>query len=122
VLWRFKVCNEPCGSLIFAISSLLLARKSLQGHNTPMLRRCCSTSTADIRFFSNSLGLQKHLLHVPVAEISLILHLFEAREQIDCPPYMFSFEDHIRLHVGENALKKGPTRDHEITHPGPPVS
>src|ERR1700733_5205698 len=33
-----------------AISSLLLAKKSLQGHNTPMLRRCRSTSTADIRF------------------------------------------------------------------------
>ena len=33
-----------------AIPSLLLARKSLQGHNTPLLRRCCSTSAADIRF------------------------------------------------------------------------
>src|ERR1700729_4501481 len=33
-----------------AISSLLLAKKSLQGHNTPVLRRCRSTSTADIRF------------------------------------------------------------------------
>ena len=33
-----------------AIPSLLLARKSLQGHNTPLLRRCRSTSTADIRF------------------------------------------------------------------------
>src|SRR5580698_8478595 len=36
--------------LLHAIPSLLLARKSLQGHNTPVLRRCRSTSTADIRF------------------------------------------------------------------------
>ena len=53
-----------------AISSLLLAKKLLQGHNTPSRRRCCSTSTANIRFVSNSLGLQTHPLGV---EASIVL-------------------------------------------------
>src|SRR5579862_7213313 len=34
----------------YAISSLWRARKSLQGHNTPLLRECCSTFAAVIRF------------------------------------------------------------------------
>src|SRR5215469_6828830 len=47
VSWR------PCFLFVSttdAIPSLLLARKSLQGHNKPMPRRCCSTSAAEIRF------------------------------------------------------------------------
>src|ERR1017187_10800149 len=45
VSWR------PCLVYFFdAIPSLWQARKSLQGHNTPLLRRYRSTSTADIRF------------------------------------------------------------------------
>ena len=34
---------------------------------------------------------------------------------------MLSFEDHERLHGGEQLEKQGPARDHEITRAGPPV-
>ena len=51
VSWRpvnpLRLLERQCYD---AIPSLLLARKSLQGHNTPLLRRCCSTSAAEIRF------------------------------------------------------------------------
>ena len=51
VSWRpvnpLRLLERQCYD---AIPSLLLARKSLQGHNTPVLRRCCSTSAAEIRF------------------------------------------------------------------------
>src|SRR5580700_9019970 len=53
--WRVMASTGVCGPRFRskeAISSLLLAKKSLRGHNTPMLRRCCSTSTAEIRFVS----------------------------------------------------------------------
>ena len=41
---------EMIPSCFDAIPSLWQARKSLQGHNTPLLRRCRSTSAAEIRF------------------------------------------------------------------------
>src|ERR1022692_3154125 len=50
--WRVMASTGVCGhSYVFeAISSLLHARKSLRGHNTPLLRKCRSTSAANIRF------------------------------------------------------------------------
>ena len=50
VSWR--PCLSESSNSYDAIPSLWLAKKSLQGHNTPMLHRCRSTSAANIRFVS----------------------------------------------------------------------
>jgi hypothetical protein len=67
VSWR--PCLSESSNSYDAIPSLWLAKKSLQGHNTPVLRRCRSTSAANSASFPNSLGLRGR----PISDAFLVL-------------------------------------------------
>src|SRR6266498_1099273 len=92
------------------------------GANTPMLRRCRSTSTTEIRFVFEQFRVAKASTSRATRRNS-----WTSRSEPNCgnspqrSTHVLSFEDHVRLHLSQNRQQQRPARDHQITHSGATV-